>query len=338
MVARITTPKRIQDALNYNEQKVKKGSAECIHAGNFILDAGQLNFYQKLNVFEQCNSLNDRATTKTLHISLNFDPSEKLPVATLADIASAYIDKIGFGNQPFIVYQHFDAGHPHIHIVTTTIREDGSRINTHNIGRNQSEKARKEIEMEYHLVKAQRSEHEPSQKIYPLDVEKVIYGKSETKRGIGNVVNVVFSQYKFTSLPEFNAALLQYNIVADRGKEDGRIYKTQGLLYRVLDEHGNKVGVPIKASSLSCKPTLARLQEKFVLNEPLKFSFRKSLSDKIDRVLRLNVTDLSTLKSRLEALAVFTVVRQSPDGRPYGITFVDNSTKCFFNGSDLRKS
>ncbi|WP_264829981.1 relaxase/mobilization nuclease domain-containing protein, partial [Klebsiella aerogenes] len=93
----------------------------------------------------------------------------------------------------------------HIHIVSTTIKSDGSRINTHNIGRNQSEKARKEIEQTYGLVKAERQQQLRSPGIKPVDVQKVVYGKDETKRSISNVVGVVFSQYKFASLPEFNA-------------------------------------------------------------------------------------------------------------------------------------
>ena len=117
-----------------------------------------MNFYQKLNGFEQLNSLNDRATTKTLHVSLNFDPSEKIADDKLLRIAELYMNKIGFGEQPFIVYKHKDAGHPHIHIVSTTIKADGIRINTHNIGRNQSEKARKEIEQQYGLIKAERQQ------------------------------------------------------------------------------------------------------------------------------------------------------------------------------------
>jgi len=65
------------------------------------------------------------------------------------------MQKIGFGEQPYLVYQHFDAGHPHIHIVSVKVRADGSRIDTQNIGRNQSEKARKEIEIAHDLVRAE---------------------------------------------------------------------------------------------------------------------------------------------------------------------------------------
>jgi len=229
MVAKITIPKSIEAALNYNEKKVQKGTAQCLFAGNYLNDANKMNFYQKLDGFETNNRLNKMATTKTLHVSLNFDPSEKLSESKLVEIAGVYMEKIGFGEQPFLVYKHEDAGHPHIHIVSTTIKNDGSRINTHNIGRNQSEKARKEIEQTYGLVRAERQQQIMKPGIKPVDPEKAIYGTSETKRSISNVVSAVFSQFKFSSLPEFNAALKQFNVVADRGKEDGRIYKNRGI-------------------------------------------------------------------------------------------------------------
>ena len=142
------------DALNYNEKKVQQGKAECICAGNFLNHYSKMNFYQKLEGFEDRNVLNERATTKTLHVSLNFAPSEKFANEKLAEIASLYMDKIGFGSQPYLVYQHGDAGHPHIHIVTTSICEDGKRIVTQNIGRNQSQKACNEIERAFDLIRA----------------------------------------------------------------------------------------------------------------------------------------------------------------------------------------
>jgi hypothetical protein len=99
---------------------------------------------------------NERAKkSNTLHISLNFDPSEKLAEGKLTQIARAYMEKIGFGSQPYLVYQHHDAGHPHIHILTTSIQPDGKRIDTYNIGRNQSENARKELEKSFGLIPAQ---------------------------------------------------------------------------------------------------------------------------------------------------------------------------------------
>ena len=337
MVAKITIPKSVEAALNYNERKVQNGTAQCLYAGNYLNDADKMNFRQKLDGFENNNRLNKMATTKTLHLSLNFDPSEKLPENKLVEIASAYMDKIGFGEQPFLVYKHEDAGHPHIHIVSTTIKEDGSRINTHNIGRNQSEKARKEIEPQYGLIKAERQQQLMKPGIKPVDTEKAIYGKSETKRSISNVVGAVFSQYKFTSLPEFNTALKQFNVIADRGKEEGRIYKNRGLIYRILDSDGNKVGVPIKASSIGCKPILDNLEKKFAANEVAKEPLKQSTKNTIDDCLQTSPGSMKNLVAALNQKNIYTVLRQNTEGRLYGITFVDNQNKVVFNGSDLGK-
>ena len=337
MVAKITIPKSIEAALNYNEKKVQKGAAECLHAANYLSDAKNMHFYQKLNGFEMLNKLNNRATTKTIHISLNFDPSEKLPNEKLVEVANAYMEKIGFGQQPFLVYKHNDAGHPHIHVVSTTIKEDGSRISTHNIGRNQSEKARKEIEQDYGLVKAERQQQLMKPGIKLVDIEKAIYGKSETKRSISNVVGAVYSQYNFTSLPEFNAALKQFNVIADRGKEVGRIYKTRGLVYRILDADGNKVGVPVKASSIGCKPILDNLEKKFTVNEPAKESLKQRTKNAIDDCLQTSPGNMKNLVIALSQKQIYTVLRQNTEGRLYGITFVDNQNKVVFNGSDLGK-
>ena len=63
MVAKIIIPKSIEAALNYNKKKVQKGNAICLHAANYLNEAKDINFYQKLIGFEQLNSLNDRATT-----------------------------------------------------------------------------------------------------------------------------------------------------------------------------------------------------------------------------------------------------------------------------------
>lgn len=337
MVAKITTPKSIEAALNYNEKKVQKGKAICLHAANYLKDEKGMNFYQKLAGFERLNSLNERATTKTLHVSLNFSPSEKLQDDKLLKIAELYMNKIGFGEQPFLVYKHEDAGHPHIHILSTTIKADGSRINTHNIGRNQSEKARKEIEQLLGLVRVEKQGLLRAPGIKQVDVTKAIYGKDETKRAISNIVGAVFSLYKFASLPEFNAALKQFNVVADRGKEAGRIYKNRGLVYRILDAAGNKVGVPIKASSIGCKPILANLEKKFENNEVLKEPLKQRTKTAVDNCLATSPKSMKDLIKALEQKQVYTVLRQNAKGRLYGITFVDNQTKVVFNGSDLGK-
>ena len=337
MVAKITVPITINRALNYNEQKVQKGMAKCIHANGFLKNAEQLNFYEKLHQFERLISLNKRATTNTVHISLNFSINENISKEKLIEIASTYMEKIGFGNQPYLVYQHTDAGHPHIHIVTTNIQNNGKRISLHNIGKNQSAKARKEIEIAFKLIKAEDQKNEKSEEIRPLDLRRLTYGKSPTKRAITNVLGTVLPQYKYASLAELNAILKLYNLVADRGKEDGIIFKKNGLIYRILDEKGNKIGVPIKASSIYNKPTLSYLESKFKENEILKQEHKKSLKTSIDWIMIKPPKNLQAFKEALEKEKINLVIRQNNDGIVYGLTYIDHKTKCVFNGSDIGK-
>ena len=336
MVAKITVPNSIKRALNYNEQKMKEGIAKCIYAHNFLKDAERLNFYDKLKRFENLIVLNKRASTNTVHVSLNFGLNEKIEKDRLVEIASVYMSKIGFAEQPYLVYQHLDAGHPHIHIVTTNIRKDGKRISLHNLGRNESTKARKEIEIVYNLVKAE-DQKKQSDEIKPFNAQRVSYGKSPTKRGIINVLDSVLPKYKYASLAELNAILKLYNLTADRGKEEGIIFRRGGLLYRVLDERGNKIGVPIKASSIYNKPTLSCLKKKFKENESIKPEYKKSVKTAIDWIMVKPPKTLQAFKLALEKEKINLVIRQNDNGIVYGLTYIDHNTKCVFNGSDIGK-
>jgi hypothetical protein len=338
LVARIYPPAQVKNSLNYNENKVRLGKAECLYAGNFLLEKDQMNFYQKLGIFENRSALNQRTSNAGLHISLNFDPSERIAGEKLIQIASEYLERIGFGEQPHLVYEHHDAGHPHLHIVTTLIKEDGKRIDIHNLGRNASEKARKEIEIAYNLVKASGKRQSAIHTLDQVNIQRVQYGKSETKSSITNVLDEVIPKFKYTSLAELNAILKQYNVIADRGPEGGRIFKNRGLLYKILDEKGNKTGVQIKASSINSTPTLTNLEKRFSENKENREPERKKLKTAIEWALTKGPKSLDELIHRLKKDGIQTVLRQNKDGLVYGITFIDFRTKSVFNGSDLGKS
>jgi hypothetical protein len=336
MVAKVNIGKTIRGVLSYNENKVKEGTAACIKAEGFPMRADGLSFNDKLQTFLDCNLTNPKVKTNAIHISLNFDPSEKFDNDKLGKIASGYLSKIGFGDQPYLVYQHFDAAHPHVHLVTTNVKMNGERIDLHNIGRNISEQARKEIEVEFNLVKAQGRTATPGI-IKAADLSRATYGKSETKRTVSNIVNAVIHSYRFTSIHELNAILKQYNVVADRGREGTIIHSKNGLRYSIINKDGIPVGVPIKASSIYGQPTLTKLSGQFSLNELLRAPHRKRVETAIDSFDGFRRGNLEDFVRHLASNQIYTVLRQNDEGRIYGITFIDNSTRCVFNGSALGK-
>lgn len=330
--------KDINGALHYNEHKVQQGKAKCIQANLFLKKVGALTMYDKVNRFMDLTVRNRRTKTNTVHISLNFAQGERLEDALLRKVASSYMDKIGFGNQPFLVYRHDDAAHPHIHIVTTNIQENGKRIPLHNIGRNQSEKARKEIERDYGLVKAEGRRKQVEKSIRPVDVAKAVYGKSETRRSISHVVRTVTTSYKYASLPELNSALRQFNVMAYRGTPQSKMYANKGLLYSLIDDQGNRMGIPVKASALYGKPTMAFLEKQYELNKALRKPHREKLKATLDKALQHpEIFTPAALIYHLQRQGVYASFRTNPDGRTYGVTFVDNRTKTVFKGSDLGK-
>lgn len=338
MVAVIKTGHSVRSIFAYNENKVKEGAAKCIGEGNYPMDVSHMNVSLKLNRLLNQNALNGNVKRGSVHISLNFHPSENYPSEKLMEIAHSYMEKIGFGQQPYLVYQHHDAGHPHIHIVSIKVRSDGSRIDMQNIGRNQSEKARKEIEKDFRLVRAEDAKKQVFSALKPIPVTKAQYGKTESKKAISGVLQAVVSNYKYTSLAELNAVLQLYNIKADRGSEESRIFKAGGLVYRIVGEKGKPVGVPIKASDFSMRPTLSFLEGKFVLNNTERAFEKKRIRSAVDSVLFGKNTSLEKLVSMLEKQGINTVLRKSDARLLYGLTYVDHVTRCVFNGSALGRN
>ena len=338
MVAVIKTSRSINSILNYNENKVKEGVAECISAVNYPLELEKLSFTHKQNRFLKLSSLNENVKRNSVHISLNFDPSENHSKEKLIEIADAYMEKIGFGKQPYLVYQHYDAGHPHLHLVTNNIQRDGKRIDLHLIGVKKSEPARKEIEELFGLVKAEGRKQKEDFSLKPISVGRVQYGKAESKKAINSVLNKVLFDYKYSSLPELNAVLNLYNVHADRGTEESRVFKNNGLLYKILDQNSKPIGVPIKASDFYIRPTLKFLQEKFKTNDAEKESCKKYVKNAIKLAFfRENIFSPEKLSKMLERVSIHMILRKSNEGQLYGITYVDHTTKSVFNGSSLGK-
>ena len=338
MVVRIVSGKSIRGLLNYNERKVEGGQAELLMASRFGSELEDLGFNQKLNRFEHLTDLNSRVKTNALHIMLNFAPEEKPTDELMQQLAAAYMERIGFGDQPYLVYRHHDAAHSHLHIVTTNIQPDGKRIAVHNLGRTLSEETRKELEQEFGLIKADGRQLKNILGIKAVEAEMAQYGKTPTKRAIANVVTAVTQAYKFTSLAELNAVLQQFNVMADRGPVGSEMYERQGLVYSILDKQGQRIGIPINASALPYQPTLKNLEKLYSVNQQKRPPKKEDLQKRVDQVFaKYHQLSKATFIKELGKRQVSVVFRNNDQGFTYGFTFVDNRHKTVFNGSDLGK-
>ena len=72
---------------------------------------------------------NCRTKKTVFHCSLNPHPDEKLSDEQLTQIAKEYMEALGYGNQPYIVFKHSDISREHIHIVSLRVDSRGQKIN-----------------------------------------------------------------------------------------------------------------------------------------------------------------------------------------------------------------
>ena len=108
--------------------------------------------------------------------------------------------------------------------------------------------------------------------------------------------------------------------MAERGNENSRVYKHNGLLYRMLDADGNPIGVPIKASLFYNKPILKSLQEKFRENEAKRMPYKSRVKNAIDMFLSGKKVTLQDLIKALEKQGIHVALRQNDKGFIYGVT------------------
>lgn len=336
MVVRIKTGKRIQGALTYNEKKVKEGKAELILASRFGAELHEMGFSQKLARFQRLIANNQYVTSNTLHLSLNFSPNDRLTTERMQAIAYDYMQRIGFGNQPFLVYRHKDTHHPHLHIVTTNIQADGRPIDMFRLGVRKSEPARKAIEMDFDLIPAESMRKTLVTPFMPVNVVQVMYSEAETKRQIANVVKGVTSSYHFRDLEELNSILKVYNVRADPGQEGSRQRRFEGLVYIAINEKGEQEGKAIKASLIDTKPTLKFLKKKFATGQTFREKHIETTREKIKAIFdNTKVLKEEWLLKRLAKLRIDAIALKDGEGKISGFTLIDHFSKVATSTEEL---
>lgn len=336
MVVRIKTGKRIQGALSYNERKVKEGKAQLILASRFGAELHAMGFSEKLARFNMLIKNNQYVTSNTLHLSLNFSPNDRMTTEKMQAIAYDYMKRIGFEDQPFLVYKHTDTNHQHIHIVTTNIQANGRPIDMFRLGVRKSEPARKAIEMDFNLIPAESMRKVMYTPFLPADLIKVQYSEAETKRQISNIVKGVTSSYHFRDLEELNAILKVFNVKADPGNEGSKQRKYEGLVYAVIDREGKQVGKGIKASLIDTKPTLKFLKRKFKTSAVFREDYINKTKERVsDMFQSTKILKEEWLLKRMARLKIDAIAVKDNEGKIIRIDLIDHIAKVAVSTDEL---
>ena len=332
MIAKISSTENLGGALGYNFKKVQHNEAAvlCVNElrkgfdGTFQMDKVLADMQKAIP--EQCR------TKKTVfHCSLNPHPDEKLSDERLTQIAKEYMEALGYGNQPYIVFKHNDIAREHIHIVSLRVDFDGNKINDKFEGR-RSKKITNALEKKYNLI--------PSSKVSErttTETPKVNVVQGNIKEQVANTVRSAMKHYTFCSLGELNAVLRKYNLAVEEVKTEYRGKQYDGLVYVPTDDKGNKVSTPIHASDIGRGVGYTAVQNKMLKSKHMVKPLIPTVRRKVLEVMRTSPHTEERLRQRLEKQGLQVVIRKNDNGRIYGITFIDDEKGIALNGSRLGK-
>lgn len=281
--------------------------------------------------FEPYLAANRRTEKPVIHISLNPHPDDVPTDGQLASFGQEYMEKMGYGNQPYIIYRHEDIGRPHIHIVSLRINEQGKKINDYKEWQ-RSTTACRELERKYHLSPAEKMERREA-----LPLTAVDYHKGDIKHQIAGVVKPVMQGYKFQSMKEFKALLGLFHVMVEETHKtiDGKT--CHGLVYAATDEKGDRVGVAIKSSKIGKSVGYEALQKKFfksrqwMAKHPLPEGTKETIATALKQDTRLGFFRL------LGTGGINAKLYENAEGVIYGVTYIDHTSKTVFKGSALGK-
>lgn len=331
MVAKISLGNSLYGCIVYNGEKINKEQGRLLDT-NGIIDScdGKINNALVMRIFERHLSVNRRTEKPVVHISLNPHPNDVLTDNDLATIAREYLERLGFGEQPYLIYKHEDIDRHHLHIVTVNVDSNGRRLNQDFLFR-RSKRITDELETKYGLHKADRKQHR-----HDNPLRKVEVSQGDVKKQVSNTVKAVCATYKFRTMGEYRALLSLYNVTVEEvhGMVNGREY--HGLVYSATDDYGNKIGNPYKASRLGKAVGYYGIQRHFGYSD--KTIREKNLTDKTRRTVAFVLGNTHRKERFVELLrekGIDAIFRHTDEGRFYGATFIDHRTGCVLNGSRL---
>ena len=333
MVAKITLGSGLFGAIKYNADKVNEGKGQLLDTNKIFNDGtGKVNIAQALHDFERHMPMQMRTEKPVIHISLNPHPDDRLTDKELTEMAHEYMQRMGYGDQPYIIVKHEDIDRHHLHIVSVRVDEQGKRINS-DFTHKRSLAIIQDFERRYGLHLGNKRENKQQNPLHPVNPDT-----GDIKKQVGNTVKAVFRDYQFQTIGELRALLSLYNLTVDevRGNAKGEDYN--GLVYSVIDANGNKVGNPFKSSLFDKSVGYEALQRKAAFSK--KNIKEKNLTEPTRKTLEYALRrtyDKDELVLMMKAKGIDCFFRYTDEGRLYGATFIDHRTRCILNGSRMGK-
>ncbi|MEA4809379.1 hypothetical protein SDC9_25947 [bioreactor metagenome] len=333
MVAKISHGSNLYGALSYNQEKVDEGLGKVLVTNLVIEPAdGAFNASACMQNFERFMPSHITTKKPVIHISLNPHPDDKLTDEQLSEIGREYMERLGYGSQPYMIFKHEDIDRQHIHIVGSRVQPDGRPV-PDKMEKRRSAAIVEDLERRYNLNPAKGQKQGAAWQLAPVNVSQ-----GNLKKQVANVIKPLSEMYRFQTLGEYRALLSLYNIGVEeiKGENKGKPY--QGLVYSALDDEGNRVGKPLKSSLFGKALGIEALEAKFgTSKETIKADgIAGQTRATVSTSLESSRTE-SEFRAALREKGIDLVLRRNDEGRIFGATFIDHNRRAVLNGSRLGK-
>lgn len=332
MIAKISAAENLGGALGYNFKKVDKEEASILLTAELYQSKdGRYTMEDVIADMEALIPKKCRTKKAVFHCSLNPHPDEKLSDEILAQIAKEYMEALGYGKQPYIVFKHSDIAREHIHIVSLRVDSKGRKINDR-FEKRRSKQITDALEKRFGLI--------PSSKVADKAVEetpKIDTTQGNIKEQVASALRMVLKHYRFCSLGELNAILSAYNLTVEEIKTEFRGKKYDGLVYVPTNDKGGKMSTPIHASDIGRGVGYTAVQNRMQKAKQNVKPLIPTIRNKVLKTMRTSPKTEKELRQILEEQGLRVVIRKNESGRIYGITFIDDKAGIALNGSRLGK-
>ena len=336
MVANIRSGSSPGGALRYNKEKVDKDEAEVLLWQKMLEPydkCGRLDIDACMESFMPYLEANRRTTNTVFHASLNPSPEDRLTDKQLRKIACEYMERMGYGEQPYIVFKHKDISREHLHIVSLRVDEQGRKL-PHDFEARRSMEILRDLERKYNLHPSIKGEEQADK----VGLHRVDYREGNVKQQISSVVRSCLRNYRCSSYEEFRTLLEAFNVLVEErtGTINGRNYA--GIVYGAMTDDGYGISTPFKSSRIGRDVGYKALQKYY---ERSKSALKQDGSlDRLRQTVRDAMSPHNTRDEFWQLLKtdnIDAVFRVNPVGRIYGVTFIDHNYGIVANGSVLGK-
>ncbi|HMR20431.1 MAG TPA: relaxase/mobilization nuclease domain-containing protein, partial [Sphingobacterium sp.] len=170
MIAKIGKGENLYGVISYNQQKIDSENGQVLLLNRIpeTLDNTYSTSYLH-QCFEPYLSANIRTEKPVRHISLNPDPADRVSDGQFVEMAQQYMERMGYGNQPYIVFKHTDIERTHIHIVTVCVGLDGKKL-PDSYDHPRSMAICRDLEQTYNLIPATEKQRTGNEQVFrPVD-------------------------------------------------------------------------------------------------------------------------------------------------------------------------